>query len=135
MLPRHARTVARLLERLPGVGERTAARYVLHLLSEWEHLAQDLQTYATFQPSGRRRGIHLCGKRPSDLFLDEDVRRWSLAYLGAYYGARRPNILSTPQAIRHLIAAYQDIGMDDYVLMPTAARLDQFDRLAEVVAG
>ncbi|MBI2391776.1 MAG: recombination protein RecR [Deltaproteobacteria bacterium] len=33
MLPRHARVVARLLERLPGVGERTAARYVLHLLS------------------------------------------------------------------------------------------------------
>lgn len=33
MLPRHARIVARLLERLPGVGERTAARYVLHLLS------------------------------------------------------------------------------------------------------
>jgi recombination protein RecR len=33
MLPRHARTVARLLERLPGVGERTAARYVLHLLA------------------------------------------------------------------------------------------------------
>lgn len=32
MLPRHARVVARLLERLPGVGERTAARYVLHLL-------------------------------------------------------------------------------------------------------
>jgi len=33
MLPRHARTVSRLLERLPGVGERTAARYVLHLLA------------------------------------------------------------------------------------------------------
>ncbi len=33
MLPRHARIVARLLERLPGVGERTAARYVLHLLA------------------------------------------------------------------------------------------------------
>lgn len=33
MLPRHARTVARLLERFPGVGERTAARYVLHLLA------------------------------------------------------------------------------------------------------
>lgn len=40
MLPRHARTVARLLERLPGVGERTAARYVLHLLSEDPQLAR-----------------------------------------------------------------------------------------------
>ena len=38
-LPRHARAVARLLERLPGVGERTAARYVLHLLGEDPRLA------------------------------------------------------------------------------------------------
>ena len=42
MLPRHARTVARLLERLPGVGERTAARYVLHLLAADPQLAQAL---------------------------------------------------------------------------------------------
>lgn len=42
MLPRHARTVARLLERLPGVGERTAARYVLHLVAEGPALAQAL---------------------------------------------------------------------------------------------
>lgn len=32
MLPRSARAIARLLERLPGVGERTAFRYVVHLL-------------------------------------------------------------------------------------------------------
>lgn len=42
MLPRHARAVARLLERLPGVGERTAVRYVLHLLSAEPALAQSL---------------------------------------------------------------------------------------------
>lgn len=42
MLPRHARIVARLLERLPGVGERTAARYVLHLLSAEPNLATSL---------------------------------------------------------------------------------------------
>ena len=41
-LPRHARTVARLLERLPGVGERTAARFVLHLLGEEPQLAAAL---------------------------------------------------------------------------------------------
>ncbi len=32
MLPRSARGLARLLERLPGVGERTAARFVVFLL-------------------------------------------------------------------------------------------------------
>jgi len=42
MLPRHARAVARLLERLPGVGERTALRYVLWLLGESPELSQTL---------------------------------------------------------------------------------------------
>jgi recombination protein RecR len=42
MIPRHARVVARLLERLPGVGERTAMRYVLHLLSAEPALATAL---------------------------------------------------------------------------------------------
>jgi recombination protein RecR len=42
MLPRHARTIARLLERLPGVGERTAARYVLHFLSAEPALSEAL---------------------------------------------------------------------------------------------
>jgi recombination protein RecR len=42
MLPRHARAVARLLERLPGVGERTATRYVLHFLSESPEVAETL---------------------------------------------------------------------------------------------
>lgn len=42
MLPRHARAIARLLERLPGVGERTAARYVLHLLGEPPALSEAL---------------------------------------------------------------------------------------------
>ncbi len=67
--------------------------------------------------------------------LGDNAIRAGEAYLEAYYGARRPNILSTPQAIRDIIKSYQEIGMDDYVLMPTAATLDQFDRLAEVVAG
>jgi recombination protein RecR len=39
MLPRHARAVARLLQRLPGVGERTASRYVLHLLADKPELS------------------------------------------------------------------------------------------------
>jgi alkanesulfonate monooxygenase SsuD/methylene tetrahydromethanopterin reductase-like flavin-dependent oxidoreductase (luciferase family) len=67
--------------------------------------------------------------------LGEAATRAGEAYLEAYYGARRPNILSTPQSIREIIKGYQGIGMDDYVLMPTAATLDQFDRLAEVVGG
>ena len=58
MLPRHAKIVARLLERLPGVGERTATRYVLHLLSEDPALAEALaealrELHARVRPCAR----------------------------------------------------------------------------------
>lgn len=58
MLPRHAKIVARLLERLPGVGERTATRYVLQLLSEEPALAQALgealrELHARVRPCAR----------------------------------------------------------------------------------
>ncbi len=42
MLPRSARAIARLLERLPGVGERTASRYVVHLLGADPEVAHAL---------------------------------------------------------------------------------------------
>lgn len=42
MLPRSARAIARLLERLPGVGERTAFRYVVHLLGADPEVARAL---------------------------------------------------------------------------------------------
>ncbi len=60
MLPRHARTVARLLERLPGVGERTAARYVLHLLSAEPTLTTAL-AHALDELHARVRPCARCG--------------------------------------------------------------------------
>ncbi len=41
----------------------------------------------------------------------------------------------TPEAIRQLAKAYEDIGTDELMLWPTLADLDQIQRLAEVVAG
>jgi recombination protein RecR len=60
MLPRHARIVARLLERLPGVGERTATRYVLHLLGEDAALSQALGD-ALRELHARVRACARCG--------------------------------------------------------------------------
>jgi recombination protein RecR len=60
MLPRHARIVARLLERLPGVGERTATRYVLHLLGEDPALSQALGD-ALRELHARVRACARCG--------------------------------------------------------------------------
>jgi hypothetical protein len=38
-------------------------------------------------------------------------------------------------AIKDVIAAFEDAGVDELVLDPTVAELDQVDRLAEVVFG
>jgi alkanesulfonate monooxygenase SsuD/methylene tetrahydromethanopterin reductase-like flavin-dependent oxidoreductase (luciferase family) len=41
--------------------------------------------------------------------------------------------LTTPQAIVDFVRGYEEAGCDELVLLPTAGRLDQLDRLAEVV--
>lgn len=42
MLPPKVRRIAQLLTRLPGVGEKTASRYVLHLLAQDAEVCRDL---------------------------------------------------------------------------------------------
>ncbi len=63
-------------------------------------------------------------------------------YVRTYYAAMGPNadriaggVKTTPQQIRDTIKGFQDIGMDDFILMPTVPDIAQFDRLAEVVAA
>jgi alkanesulfonate monooxygenase SsuD/methylene tetrahydromethanopterin reductase-like flavin-dependent oxidoreductase (luciferase family) len=43
-------------------------------------------------------------------------------------------ILSTPQAVKEAIKEYSAIGLDELILSPTLAEIDQVDRLAEVTA-
>ncbi len=44
------------------------------------------------------------------------------------------SIPSTPEAVKGIIQAYADIGMDELVLWPCIPDLDQVDRLAELVS-
>ena len=62
------------------------------------------------------------------------------AYLRDYYGFAGKaiehvvqSILTTPEALNRAIQAFFDIGMDELILWPTVADLDQVDRLAEVI--
>ncbi|MDQ6773307.1 MAG: LLM class flavin-dependent oxidoreductase, partial [Candidatus Dormibacteraeota bacterium] len=41
--------------------------------------------------------------------------------------------LVTPTQVKDFIRAYEDLGCDELVLFPTLARLDQLERLAEVL--
>jgi len=61
-------------------------------------------------------------------------------YLRHYYAFTGPFAekiaaanLTTPQAIVDFVRGYEEAGCDELVLLPTAGRLDQLDRLAEVV--
>jgi alkanesulfonate monooxygenase SsuD/methylene tetrahydromethanopterin reductase-like flavin-dependent oxidoreductase (luciferase family) len=72
--------------------------------------------------------------------LGADVEEESRGYLRHYYGFLGPfadniadSALRTPEAIKEAVAAYQEIGFTELYLDPTSFRVDQVDRLAEVV--
>ena len=43
------------------------------------------------------------------------------------------SILSTPEAIKEAMRAYDGIGADEFILWPTVADFDQIDRLAAAI--
>jgi alkanesulfonate monooxygenase SsuD/methylene tetrahydromethanopterin reductase-like flavin-dependent oxidoreductase (luciferase family) len=72
--------------------------------------------------------------------LGEYAAERTRAAIRAYYGFRGPAaragpiaLPSTPQAIKDGIKAYEDIGMDELILRPGVADLDQLERLTDLV--
>ncbi len=67
---------------------------------------------------------------------EEESRRNLLDYYG-FLGDFAENIAGfaprTPEAIRDTVKAFEDTGIDELILDPTVASLDQVDRLADVV--
>ena len=63
-------------------------------------------------------------------------------YVGDYYGFM-PELAgmiaqaspSTPDQVREVLAAHEDVGVDEFLMWPCDPSLDQVARLAEVVAG
>ena len=61
-------------------------------------------------------------------------------YISDYYAFMGPavdymtqSILTTPEAVESAIQGFSAIGVDEFILWPTVADLDQVDRLAEIV--
>jgi alkanesulfonate monooxygenase SsuD/methylene tetrahydromethanopterin reductase-like flavin-dependent oxidoreductase (luciferase family) len=84
---------------------------------------------------GRPRlvGAVYCGLGP-------DAAERSAPYLRSYYGFLGPAVENmvkalptTAEAIRGAITRYADIGMDELILWPCIADLDQVERLADLV--
>jgi len=72
--------------------------------------------------------------------LGDDAEAASRAYLSHYYAFTgdfakviADGALRTPQAIRAAVAAFEDAGCTELYFDPTAARLDQVDRLADLL--
>jgi alkanesulfonate monooxygenase SsuD/methylene tetrahydromethanopterin reductase-like flavin-dependent oxidoreductase (luciferase family) len=72
--------------------------------------------------------------------LGEAEAQAGAAYLLDYYSFTGPfaeriaaGLLTTPQAIVQFIRGYAEAGCDHLVLFPTVARIDQLERLADIV--
>lgn len=73
--------------------------------------------------------------------LGDDVAEAGRDYLRDYYAFVGPfaekiaeGMLTTPQSILQFIRGYAEAGCDELVLFPAVARIDQLERLAEVVS-
>ncbi|MGZ3584805.1 MAG: LLM class flavin-dependent oxidoreductase [Ktedonobacterales bacterium] len=72
----------------------------------------------------------------------DEVAEAGARYLREYYAFTGPfvekiveGLLTTPQAVAQFLRGYADAGCDEVALFPSAASLDQIDRLADVVRG
>lgn len=146
MLPRHAKIVARLLERLPGVGERTATRYVLHLLSEEPALAQSLaealrELHARVRPCARCGNLAEVGPDADEAPLCEicrDSRRDS-SVLCVVARVQDLSAIERSGAMRgryfvlgRLVSPLEGVGPDDLPLDRLRARVVE-DAVKEVI--
>ncbi len=55
------------------------------------------------------------------------------AFMGPAVEYMTQAILTTPEAVESAIQGFSAVGMDEFILWPTVADLDQVDRLAEIV--
>ncbi len=72
----------------------------------------------------------------------DEVAEAGARYLREYYAFTGPfvekiveGLLTTPQAVAQFVRGYADAGCDEVALFPTAASLDQLDRLANAARG
>jgi alkanesulfonate monooxygenase SsuD/methylene tetrahydromethanopterin reductase-like flavin-dependent oxidoreductase (luciferase family) len=70
--------------------------------------------------------------------LGPDAGEGAASYLKDYYGFLGPwadriaeSAPTSPEALKGVAAAFEDLGVDELICDPTIARLDQVDRLAD----
>ena len=73
---------------------------------------------------------------------DDEVVEAGRSYMRHYYAFTGPfaervaaGLLTTPQAIAQFMRGYEEAGCDELVLFPSVAKLEQLNRLADVLNG
>lgn len=96
------------------------------------------QVRAAWKGAGRSGEPRICTL--AYFAVGDDVADESSAYLldyygflGEYAGMVADGRLRTPEAVREAVAAYRDAGVTELYLDPASNRLDQIDRLADLV--
>ncbi len=63
----------------------------------------------------------------------KDYLRHYYAFTGPFAERIAEGLLTTPQAVAAFVRGYAEAGCDELVLFPTAADIDEIDRLADVI--
>jgi alkanesulfonate monooxygenase SsuD/methylene tetrahydromethanopterin reductase-like flavin-dependent oxidoreductase (luciferase family) len=125
------------------VGVRRVGRWADGFISGPLPPEQVQQLYSVAEQSWQAQGRSGKPRLALGLYyrLGPNAAQRSEAYIRDYYGFAGPMVdqivqgtLATPEAIKGAIQGYESIGVDEIIFWPTAAELDQIDRLADVAA-
>lgn len=98
------------------------------------------QARETWQEAGRPGKLRLVGC--GYFALGSNAQERGAAAIQSYYsfapehaGRLVSSLPASPERVRELMKAYQEIGADELILWPTIAELDQVTRLADIVGA
>lgn len=108
-----------------GGGPRRAEPMVERVLDAWKRAGR------TGDP--RLLGLaYFCADPALEGESDRYVRRY-YAYAGSHADTIAEGVVRTPERIRGIIGEFASIGMTELTFTPTVARLEEVDRLADLV--
>jgi alkanesulfonate monooxygenase SsuD/methylene tetrahydromethanopterin reductase-like flavin-dependent oxidoreductase (luciferase family) len=105
--------------------------------------AAALQTYKKIEETWKTAGRAEKPRFTAAIYfaLGPDASEKGPAYVQDYYGFRGPvaetianSFPKTPDKLKERIRLYEDIGADALILMPTTSKIDQMERLIDVLA-
>jgi alkanesulfonate monooxygenase SsuD/methylene tetrahydromethanopterin reductase-like flavin-dependent oxidoreductase (luciferase family) len=108
-----------------GGGPARAEPMVGRILKAWQEAGR------TGEP--RLAGLAYFGTDDRLAAASDEYLRSYYAFAGDHAATIANGAVRTPERIRGIVEEFADIGMNELVFTPTLARLDEVDRLADIV--